>query len=463
VSEGPEKPDPDELLRLNRTLDAQLRQLVKIEQRLYLSQRDRARQIARLDALNRFALEATELVDPRDVIARAADVIFSVFPFDQFLGFLSTSAADGGEVRCVSVRAVAGREPSAIALEDLCSIDIDWIHPADSRVGTAKELHAFSPGVLACFERMFPEQAREDAPMLVIPLAHKGERPLGLLAFRRNDRVISFHEELPSEKDFAFFGVVAQQVAATVSNAQLVHDLKLSYQELARAQASLVDRERLAALGEFAAVVAHEVRNPLGVIFNVLAMLRRLLEPGEASSLVDILGEESERLNQIVSDLIDFARPHPPKLERVSLRRLVASAVDGVRSTFPTRRIELLEPEDALPEILVDARMIRQALVNLLVNAAQASPDGSTVSVRVAVESEHLRVEIADRGDGIPQPLIARIFEPFFTTKAAGTGLGLSVVKRVIEAHRGELELASVPGEGSTFTLRLPTSPPPAT
>jgi signal transduction histidine kinase len=452
VSVG-KRPDPEELLRLNRSLDAQLRQLVKAEQRLYLAQRDRARHIARLDALNRFALEATQQVSPSEVVARAADAIFSVFPFDQFLGFL-----DDDRMRCVAVRAVAGRESSTT--EPLDAIVLAGPHPEAPMIGTAAE----NATVVACFERMFPSESptNPDAPLLIVPLASQSSKPLGLLAFRRTDRVISFHEELPSEKDVSFFGVFAQQVAAVVSNAQLVHDLKLSVQELARTQASLVDRERLAALGEFAAVIAHEVRNPLGVIFNVLSMLRKLLDPGEAASLVDILGEESERLNQIVSDLIDFARPHPPKLERSSLQRLVASAVDSVQSTFPTRRVELLEPTVALPEISVDARMIRQALVNLLVNAVQASPDGASVTVRIATENDHLCIEIADRGDGIPQPLIARIFEPFFTTKATGTGLGLSVVKRVVEAHRGHLELASVPGEGSTFTVRLPTSRPTA-
>ncbi|MGZ5969467.1 MAG: sensor histidine kinase [Polyangiales bacterium] len=447
-------PDPEELLRLNHALDAQLRQLVKVEQRLFLSQRDRARQIARLDALNRFALDATELVTPHEVVARAADVLFALFPFDQFLGFL-TDEEPAGQLRCVSVRAVEGRDgPVHASLDELAPIDA--VDSTDARLGTEEEMRARLPALVGCFERVFPSETPvPKAPMLVVPLAYKTERPLGLLVFRRLDRAISFHEELPTEKDYAFLGVVAQQVAATVANAQLVHDLKISLEQLATAQASLVDRERLAALGEFAAVIAHEVRNPLGVIFNVLSMLRRIESSPEASALVDILGEESERLNQIVSDLIDFARPHPPKLGRASMRRVVGSAVESVRATFPTREIQVIEPTE-LPDVLVDAHMIRQALVNLLVNAVQASPEDASVLVRVVVENGRLDVAVVDRGAGIPQPLIARIFEPFFTTKAAGTGLGLSVVKRVVEAHRGELLLASAPGQGSTFTLRLP-------
>jgi len=448
---GKPPPTHEELQSLNRALDAQLRQLVKVEQRLYLTQRDRARQLARLDALNRFALEATELEEPRDVMVRAAGILFAVFPFDQFLGFLGDGS---GAIRCAVVQTVDGREPNGKPLESLSCVDIGWHHPEGSRIGTAEQLRAVSSGVIECFDALF-EAPEHQAPMLVIPLTYKGEKPLGLLAFRRVDRAISFHEELPTAKDMSFFGVVSQQVAATVANAQLVRDLKLSYQELARAQASLVDRERLAAVGEFAAVVAHEVRNPLGVIFNVLAMLRKLLHEGEAVSLVDILREESERLNQIVSDLIDFARPHPPTLTRASLHRVIESAVESVRATFPGRPIELVTVSN-LPDVMIDTRLMRQALVNLLVNAVQASPEGSPVVARVAIEAGEVHIEIADHGAGIPQPLVGRIFEPFFTTKAAGTGLGLSVVKRVVEAHHGTIALVSVPGEGSTFTVRLP-------
>jgi signal transduction histidine kinase len=256
--------------------------------------------------------------------------------------------------------------------------------------------------------------------------------------------------------------LVAHQVAVAVSNARLFADLKQSYAELARAQEELVKRERLAALGELSAVVAHEVRNPLGVIFNALGPLRRLLQPtGDAAMLFDIVGEEADRLNRIVADLLDFARPHVPSLEKASLAGLLEDVVDAVRGDPSAGGIDFvadLAPD--LPALPVDARMIRQALLNLVQNAVQALPKGGTVRVAArrgdGAGGPAAVVEIADDGPGIPPELAAKVFEPFFTTKATGTGLGLAVVKRIVEAHGGSIALASPPGGGATFTMRFP-------
>lgn len=255
--------------------------------------------------------------------------------------------------------------------------------------------------------------------------------------------------------------LIAHQVAVAVANARLYEGLKNSYQELARAQEELVKRERLAALGELSAVVAHEVRNPLGVIFNSLGSMRKLLRPtGDAAMLLDIVAEEADRLDRIVRDLLDFARPHEPVLAPEPVAELIADTLAGVGTDRVPEGIEVeTEIPPDLPPVPVDARMIRQVLLNLVMNGMQAMPRGGTLRIRAEREEgprPMLRIEIADEGTGVPPELAQRIFQPFFTTKATGTGLGLAVVKRFVEAHRGSIVFQSRQGYGSTFTLRLP-------
>ncbi|HZA51741.1 MAG TPA: ATP-binding protein [Myxococcaceae bacterium] len=256
--------------------------------------------------------------------------------------------------------------------------------------------------------------------------------------------------------------LMSRQVAVAIDNARLFQDLKRSYTELSRAQQELVKRERLAALGELSAVVAHEVRNPLGVIFNSLASLRRL-GPGDddARMLLSIVGEEAERLNRMVSDLLDFARPHDPRLRPEPLAEILVGAVEAAKRAMTAGQVTFaVEVAPELPPIWVDADMIRQAMVNLVTNAVQAMPRGGMVTVRASPElrgiARFARVEVQDEGPGIAPELADRVFQPFFTTKAAGTGLGLAVVKRIADAHRAEVAVRSMPGRGSTFILWLP-------
>jgi signal transduction histidine kinase len=255
---------------------------------------------------------------------------------------------------------------------------------------------------------------------------------------------------------------IANQLAVAADNARLYEDLRRSYSDLARAQQALVHRERLAALGELSAVVAHEVRNPLGVIFNSLGSLRRLLRPsGDARTLFRIVEEEAERLNRIVGDLLDFARPSTPNLHPESLARLAEEAVASVvaQQEAPIELLRELDP--ALPEVPVDARLVRQAVVNVAANAAQAMARGGRITVRTLRDGDAAVVELEDDGPGIPEEVEGRIFEPFFTTKATGTGLGLAVVRRIVEGHGGTVRVRPGPGAGTVFALRFPLSPAP--
>jgi PAS domain S-box-containing protein len=262
----------------------------------------------------------------------------------------------------------------------------------------------------------------------------------------------------PSEVERA--AAVANQLAVAVENARLYEDLSRSYAELARAQRQLIEQERLAALGELSAVVAHEVRNPLGVIFNSLGSLRRLLKPeGDARMLLDIVGEEADRLNRIVGDLLDFARPVTPVLRPEPLDAVVDEAVAAALTGGPGGIDVRRELAHDLPPVPMDARLVRQALLNVAANAVQAMPKGGRLTVRMRRDPVGVLVELEDTGPGIPEDVQPRIFEPFFTTKASGTGLGLAVVKRIVHGHGGEVTVASRPGRGTVVQLRFPVEP----
>jgi len=256
---------------------------------------------------------------------------------------------------------------------------------------------------------------------------------------------------------------VAGQLALALLSARLYDALRSSYAELARTQKELIDRERLAALGELSASIAHEVRNPLGVIFNSVGSLRRILNPqGDAALLLDIIGEEADRLNRMVGDLLDYSRPVQPSLQPVPLRPLLEEAIEAARQQAGPGAGQVtvtVQVAGDTATVRADARLLRQALVNLFLNAYQAMPREGRLDVRArrgTIEGRPcVEIVVRDTGPGIPAEMMGKIFKPFFTTKATGTGLGLAVVRRIVEGHDGVIELGRL-APGAEFRIRLP-------
>ena len=268
-----------------------------------------------------------------------------------------------------------------------------------------------------------------------------------------------------TDADQAMMRALVSVTEVGLSNAELYAEAQLRLADLRDAQARLIERERLAALGELSAVVAHEVRNPLAVIFNAVSALRRLVpREGDAGRMIDTVREEAERLNRIVGDLLGFARPVTPHMQPEALGPLVDSALAAALATASAEAASAIVPSvevpDALPHARIDARLMRQALLNVILNAIDAMPSGGRLGIRVEHDApnERLRFSVSDTGPGIPDEVRAHMFEPFFTTRAAGTGLGLAVVKRIVEAHGGEVVVASPSGVGTTFTLVVPAA-----
>lgn len=449
--------EPSDLREQNRALDEQVKLLTKTEQRLNRSQRELAQQIRRVDALNRLALLAAKTDDPAAIAALAFEMIFGLFPYQQGLAMVG----DDARAHPLAIGTVAGCEHGGEAGLARLRGRLTVVAPSPSLpviVERTADAHGEVATLLGLLDAVFdsPPARVAEGSALILPLAIQQRSERGVLVLRRLGRAKSFDEILPGERDAPFLMLIAQQVAAALAKAELVMSLRQSYAKLESAQREIVRRERLAAIGELAAVVAHEVRNPLGAIFNCVSSLQRLSGASqEQRLLVDVLSEESHRLNRIVGDLIDFSRPRHPAKEEEALEPIVVSALESAVRDAATRQVELRRDVDTRVKAFVDAHLLRRALLNLVDNAIQASHPGGVVQVRVEQEGERVTIEVSDRGHGIPRDELERIFEPFYTTKASGTGLGLAVVRRFVEDHGGTIEVRSEVDSGSVFTIRL--------
>jgi len=241
--------------------------------------------------------------------------------------------------------------------------------------------------------------------------------------------------------------------------------LAQSHDHLRLTQEEILKTEQLAAIGELSAVVAHEVRNPLAIIKNAVAGLRRSeLRPEDGDTLLSILDEETDRLNRLVNDLLTYAKPIPPSSDTapVDLCRLAGHAVElaaGGSRDISHIEVELeLDPDVARVE--GDEALLRHALINIVDNALQAMPSGGTLTVScrdVLIDGRpHVCVDFHDTGEGMDTMVRTRARDPFFTTRQSGTGLGLAIVDRVAQVHGGRVEIESRHGQGTAVRLALP-------
>jgi signal transduction histidine kinase len=241
-------------------------------------------------------------------------------------------------------------------------------------------------------------------------------------------------------------------------------ELMHSNHELRATQATLSSKEHLAAVGELAAVVAHEVRNPLAILSNAVASLRKeSLAPDDRATLLEIMDSEATRLNRIVTDLLRFSRPITLQRGTVEIGELVERALLLAAQKTGVRIDKQILVEGA--RVWADQSLLRQVIDNLIENALQAMESGGTLTVRVGTAGEGMvALEIVDTGEGMDTQVRARAKDPFFTTRPSGTGLGLAIVDRIVSAHGGHFEIDSRAGEGTKVTVHLPaaSSEPPS-
>ncbi|MHC5212142.1 MAG: PAS domain-containing sensor histidine kinase [Planctomycetota bacterium] len=228
--------------------------------------------------------------------------------------------------------------------------------------------------------------------------------------------------------------------------------------ERKRAEQELSDQRALVRLGEMTAVVAHEVKNPLAGIAGAIQVLReRLPKDSPDRDVIRMILERIDALNATVQDLLVFARPLPPRPSAVPLRALLAETVTLMQQDPQWGRIEVELPHTEI-SLKVDRDQMRDVFQNLLINAAQAMDGEGRLTVSVERDETQVTVRVADNGPGVPAAIRERVFEPFVTTRHRGTGLGLAVVRRVVQAHGGEVDLTCPAGGGTVVSLSLPAT-----
>lgn len=237
---------------------------------------------------------------------------------------------------------------------------------------------------------------------------------------------------------------------------QQLRDSRLEIETMHRTQMSRA--EHLATLGELATGLAHEIRNPLAGIAGVIEIIGRDLPASSpAREMVKDVRLEINQINRILTDLLETARPHPPQMMKSNLNTTVEHAVMLARQQVISKpiRIEFHKNPD-LPEVEHDSDQIHQVVLNLLLNAVQAIDKSGSVTVTIGSQDDCALVTVADTGRGMTEQQLSQIFRPFYTTRNNGTGLGLSLVRRIVEEHHGRVDVASEPGEGSTFEVLIP-------
>ena len=232
-------------------------------------------------------------------------------------------------------------------------------------------------------------------------------------------------------------------------------------QELVEAQDQLVRTEKLAAIGQLAASVAHDLRNPLGAINNAVYYVKRRLMASEVAQsnprvtqFLGIVEEEVEHCNQIISDLLVFTRAQKPSLTPTNLITIIDSTLSSMDARENVRIVKDFDPH--LPEVLADGEQLHRVFTNLINNAREAMPDGGELTISARGQNGYAEVGFKDTGTGIDDVTMKKIFEPLFTTKNTGTGLGLAVCQQIMFGHGGTIDVMGAPGEGATFSIRLP-------
>ena len=268
--------------------------------------------------------------------------------------------------------------------------------------------------------------------------------------------------------------VIGYTVALVRNDAGEVVGAAMFFKDLTRVE-QLQERERLrdrlVALGEMAAAIAHEVKNPLAGIEVMAGLLRRKIpESPDAQAVLSDIINEAKMANAIVQEVLEFVRPIRLQVERTGIAQAVQSAVQLADSKMKRGSIAVdVTMAEGLPEIQGDQHQLAQLFTNLLMNAYEAMDGRGRVTISADTVLVHdggagreaVRVEFADDGPGMPEDVAEHIFDPFFTTKAQGSGLGLAIVRKIVDAHDGSIDLRTAPGEGTLIRLTLPVSSAP--
>ncbi len=220
----------------------------------------------------------------------------------------------------------------------------------------------------------------------------------------------------------------------------------------------LSQAEKLSAIGVMAAGISHEIRNPLGIIRSSAELLKKkVIQHDPSNTIPDIIVEESTRLNQIITEFINYAKPTNPTLAPCVIAEVIDKNLNFLASQIEEDGYIIKKNyQNAIPEIAADASMLYQSFLNILINAMQSMPDGGRIQIEASSKDDVVTVHFDDEGPGIPEHNLEKIWDPFFTTKERGSGLGLGIVKNIIEAHNGSIQISNREVRGAHVTVELP-------
>lgn len=272
---------------------------------------------------------------------------------------------------------------------------------------------------------------------------------------RKAERI---HTKVDEEGRVRYFRVYTYPVQDQNGRLTSIIEMRRDITNRTNMELRLQQSEKLAAIGELATYIAHEIRNPLFAIGGFANSLLRLPTLDEtARGKVQVILEESRRLDNILRSILNFARPTTSKAGKADLNGVVRQTLELMAFGFDTRRItsELALAAD-LPRVRGDAELIKQCLINLVKNAQEAMPGGGVLTVRTGMTHSHVFVTVEDSGEGIPAEMHERIFSPFFSTKEKGAGIGLAMTRKIVEDMGGKVDLVSHVGKGTRITLFLP-------
>lgn len=337
---------------------------------------------------------------------------------------------------------------TAAALNGVLSVDVSMAATQEKVGELSKTMVLWALGITATL-----------AIFLSLFLSHFVTNPIQdlMATMERAEQGLEARVQVKSSDDIGRLGEAFNALLSKLERARRRVE-HYHYEQMKRA-------DRLASIGEMAAGIAHEIKNPLAGIAGVIQVLKKDMAPGDAKrAVLDEVLSQVERMDKAVRNLLSFARPPEPKMKMADVNELIGKLLDFLAPQFAKCGIDADRKLAAgLPWVVLDPDLMQQAMLNIALNAIKAMPEGGrfTVETRTGTVAEGsgagIRVVFTDTGQGIAAENLGRIFNPFFTTRQQGTGLGLSITQRIVEQHRGDISVESTRGRGTVFTITLPS------